>query len=221
MIISLDMHKAYDCLEWYFLVAVLHKFGFSGDWIKLILACISSCNFLVIFQGIIKGFFPSTRGLRQGDRLSASLFILAEDALSRAFNARIGSEDTYSTTLAQCPSHLLFADDIIVFAKAKRRSILKFINILKQYQDNSRQLLNESKCKFYLLANVPRLRARVVASATSFSQGQFPFVYLGVGVLVGPGKRSVKTLSHIGGSYHGEDTRMRGVGSMRICPEGG
>lgn len=45
LILALDMHKAYDRLEWDFLVAVLHKFGFSDHWIRVIMACISNCSF--------------------------------------------------------------------------------------------------------------------------------------------------------------------------------
>src|SRR4051812_18532921 len=109
------MHKAYDMLEWDFLLAVLRKFGFAEHWIRVINACISGCKFSVMFNGKIGGYFEASRGLRQGDPLSPSLFILAEDVLSRALNARMVVLDAYSTTIARCPSHLLFADDIILF----------------------------------------------------------------------------------------------------------
>lgn len=138
---------------------------------------------------MFKGFFQSSRGLRQGDPLSPALFILAQDVLSRSLNSDIGVEDGFLTTKARCPSHLMFADDIILFSNVKRRSIMKFMWILKRYQRNSGQLLNASKCKFFLPGAAHRSRIRVVARATGFAQGCFPFRYLGVPV--GPGKRRV------------------------------
>lgn len=81
--------------------------GFCSAWIELIEACITNCYFSVIFQGVVNGYFPSTRGLRQGDSLSPSQFILAQDVLSRALNLFIDKTDAFSTTLAPSPSHLL------------------------------------------------------------------------------------------------------------------
>lgn len=84
----------------------------------------------------------------------------------------------------------MFADDIILFANVKRRSIVKFIKTLNQYQDTSGQSLNAAKCRFFLGASAPRSRVRVVEQTTGFSQGRFPFTYLGVPI--GPGRRCVE-----------------------------
>lgn len=184
---SLDMLKAYDRLEWDFLLAVLRKFGFAERWVRLIQACISACSYSVVFQGIVRGYFTASRGLRQGDPLSPSLFILAQDVLSRALINSIKKEDCYVTTRALCPSHLMFADDIMLFANAKRKSIAKFMKVLEGYQNCSGQKLQLSKCKFYLPASAPRERVRSVRDTTNFSRGVFPLTYLGVPI--GPGKR--------------------------------
>jgi hypothetical protein len=183
---SLDMLKAYDRLEWDFLLAVLRKFGFAERWVVLIQACISSCSYSVVFQGIVKGYFIPSRGLRQGDPLSPSLFILAQDVLSRALIHGIKKEELFVTTRAACPSHLMFADDIVIFANAKRKSIVNFMTVLDQYQRCSGQKLQLEKCKFFLPTSAPRERVRVVRDTTLFSRGTFPLIYLGVPV--GPGK---------------------------------
>lgn len=190
VIFSLGMHKAYDRLKWDFLMLVLQNFGFSLAWREIIMACVSSCSFSVVFQGVIKGFFLPSRGLRQGDPLSPSLFILVEDVLSRALNRFIGDEDCFSTTNARCPTHVAFADNIIIFACAKQRSITKFLDVIRTYQSSFGQLLNRSKCLFFLPKNAFRSRIRVVANTTGFRQGKFPFRYLGVPI--GPGKRCVQ-----------------------------
>jgi hypothetical protein len=39
--IKLDMHKAYDRVEWLFLKQIMLKLGFDPRWIELIMACVS------------------------------------------------------------------------------------------------------------------------------------------------------------------------------------
>ncbi|KAL6134561.1 hypothetical protein ACLB2K_066792 [Fragaria x ananassa] len=51
MAIKLDLEKAYDLLDWNYIQECLHKYGFHTNWIKLIMNCISSVTFSVIFNG--------------------------------------------------------------------------------------------------------------------------------------------------------------------------
>lgn len=88
LVLTLDMHKAYDHLQWDFYYVVLHKFDFADHWVRVIKAFIGNCSFSVIFNGKMGGSFVATRGLHQSDPLPLSLFILAEEVLSRALNTR-------------------------------------------------------------------------------------------------------------------------------------
>lgn len=45
--------------------------------------CISLASYLVLVNGSFKGYFKSRRGLRQGDPLCLSLFILVTKALNK------------------------------------------------------------------------------------------------------------------------------------------
>jgi hypothetical protein len=71
--------KAFDTLEWSFLLKVLKSFGFNEvfcNWIHIIL---QSAYLSVSINGKSHGYFNCTRGVRQGDPLSPLLFCLAED----------------------------------------------------------------------------------------------------------------------------------------------
>ena len=59
---KLDVEKAYDKLNWKFLLTVLREMGFGSKWIGWIQWCIST-SFSVINNGSPARFFKSSRGL--------------------------------------------------------------------------------------------------------------------------------------------------------------
>ena len=61
---KLDIEKAYDQINWNFIVMVLKKMGFEEKWIVWIKWCISTASFSILINGSPAGFFNSSRGLR-------------------------------------------------------------------------------------------------------------------------------------------------------------
>lgn len=88
--------------------------------------CISSVRFFALVNGCPSCFFPSSRGLRQGDLLSPLLFILLMKVLSMMITktVKVGRMSGFKVEGRSCGSlnisHLLFVDDNIIFCDANR-----------------------------------------------------------------------------------------------------
>ncbi|XP_059285832.1 secreted RxLR effector protein 78-like [Lycium ferocissimum] len=79
VVIKLDMAKAYDRMSWPFINVVLRKFDFSEEVTNLIIEIVSNVWYSIIINGTRNGFFSSSQGLKQGDPLSPSLFIIGAE----------------------------------------------------------------------------------------------------------------------------------------------
>ncbi|XP_057808444.1 uncharacterized protein LOC131022920 [Salvia miltiorrhiza] len=129
--LKVDIRKAFDTLSWEFVDVVLDSFGFPP-----LFGSGSSCS----------------RGVKQGDPLSPILFGLANEVLSRLLL------DVGDGGLIACmrmsrsllfPSHLLYANDVLLFCKAERRSCRMIESILLIYASVSGQFCNKAKSTIY------------------------------------------------------------------------
>lgn len=121
MSIRLDMSKAFDWIEWSFLLQTLRKLGFHESFVLLVGKCISTVDCLFLLNGDEFGHVTTSRGIRQGCPLSPYLFIICSEVFSsmlqeslrctRLFGIQVGAQGSRI-------SHLLFADDTLLFGKA-------------------------------------------------------------------------------------------------------
>ncbi|XP_059315804.1 uncharacterized protein LOC132066519 [Lycium ferocissimum] len=207
LVLKLDMAKAYDRVSWSFLTKVLNQMGFSEGFIDKIWRLIAKNWYSILFNGKARGFFHSTRGVKQGDPLSPALFILIAEVLSRALNSLHDNNDT------------------IIFASAERNSLKMVMDILRDYEAISGQLINIEKSAFYMYHKVADRMMQNVRIVTGFTKGQFPFNYLGCPIFHARKKKvyyqdlikKVKDKLRVGRSNKKEDKSKHWVSWKKIC----
>jgi len=179
---KLDIEKAFDQLNWSYLLSILRQMGFGERWINWINFNISTVKYSILINRSPVGFFSPQRGLRQGDPLSPFLFILAMEGLSRMLDKAkqlqwLNGFDVGSMITTNI-SHLLYADDTLIFCEANRSQVLYLNLTLLIFEALSGLHINMLKSVIYPVNEV--LNLEELASILGCSVGEFPATYLGL-----------------------------------------
>ncbi|KAK8936556.1 putative ribonuclease H protein [Platanthera zijinensis] len=186
MAIKIDLEKAFDRMQWSFVERALLAFNFPPQWIKLIMECISFPRFGLLINGTRSKWINATCGLRQGCPLSPYLFILCSDFLSLLIKANKSPGIGMKINLtAPKISHLLFADDTLLFGSATTRTANELANIMNHYCTLSGEAVNSHKSQVIFGPKVPAATKGNILKLLGHSSSN-AFSYLGI--ILRPGK---------------------------------
>ncbi|KAL0295411.1 UNVERIFIED_CONTAM: hypothetical protein Sradi_6837500 [Sesamum radiatum] len=179
--IKLDLQKAYDSIEWDFLFEVMKLFHFPSRFILWVEQCVTTACFSLSINGSIYGFFPSSRGLRQGDPISPYLFVLVMEIWHTLLRYRVQHAPYFQYW--KCKDlgilNLCFADDVLLFCKANLQSIQVFKDTLAEFADLSGLKINPIKSQVILSRAATQEKQRIL-DLLGFQEGSLPVKYLGV-----------------------------------------
>uniref|UniRef100_A0A8C6M2I9 Reverse transcriptase domain-containing protein n=1 Tax=Nothobranchius furzeri TaxID=105023 RepID=A0A8C6M2I9_NOTFU len=142
-ILSLDAEKAFDRVNWKFLFATLHKFGFGNFFINMLQTLYSSPTACVRTNDQISASFCLQRGTRQGCPLSPSLFAIFIETLAAAIRQRTGIKDIKCKKIEHEIS--LYADDVLLFLRNSQSSLSQAIELINSFSRVSDYSINWSK----------------------------------------------------------------------------
>ena len=183
MAIKIDLEKAYDKLDWSFIIDSLKDVGVTNHFIELIWQCISSSSMNILWNGECTGEFTPSRGIRQGDPLSPYLFVLCIERLSHliAWAVEEGLWRPITISRGGPPlTHLCFADDLLIFAEVAMDQVDIIKSCLETFCQSSGQIISKDKTKIFFSKNVHHSRASEIANEFGFSIAGDLGKYLGV-----------------------------------------
>lgn len=136
MLMKMEMRKAYDCMEWTFLIRILKAWGIDEHFIKLIYICFNIVEFSLLLNGNISERIILGNELRQGDPLSPILFILGSEVLTRLLMKEEAAGRLHGikvTRNSPTITHFMYADDLLVISRAGKKEAEAFQNCFKVY----------------------------------------------------------------------------------------
>ncbi|GJU72530.1 RNA-directed DNA polymerase, eukaryota [Tanacetum coccineum] len=110
LIFKVDFEKAYDNINWRFLIDIMKKMGFGDKWCKWVDSCLRSSSMSILVNGSPSDEFGLERGIRQG--------------------VKVG---TNNVTV----SHLQYADDNIFFGEWSKENTKALMCVLKCFEEVS------------------------------------------------------------------------------------
>ena len=126
---------------------------------------VTTASYLVLINGEPRGFITQSRGIRQGDPLSPSLFLLYAEGLSALLRKAVETRVLHGILSSQhgvCISHLLFANDNLLFCKATVGECQQLLHILGQHEAASGQAINCQKTALFFSKNTkPKVRTLI------------------------------------------------------------
>jgi hypothetical protein len=177
------MKKAYDRVEWEYLRAIMTQLGFHNLWVDMVMRLITTISFSVLFNGERLDSFKPTRGIRQGDPISPYLFLLAAEGLSCLLNSRLQSSNLKGIKVAPSApvvSHLLFADDSLLFLRENVENAQKINDVMNIYCCASGQQINMDKSSIHFAKGIPNSTRETIKNLLNVQNESLSEKYLGM-----------------------------------------
>jgi hypothetical protein len=148
LIISIDAEKAFDKIQYHFIIKALRKLGM---YLNIVKAIYDKPTDNIIFNGENLKPFTLKSGMRQGCPLSPLLFNIVLEFLARAIRQE---EDIKRIQIGKETIKIsLFADYMILFLKDPKNSTQKFLDTINSYSKVAGYKINLQKSLAFLYTN--------------------------------------------------------------------
>ena len=151
------------------------------------MSCITTSSLSILVNGDRLEEFSPSRGIRQGERGSPCIFILCMEYLAWLIQVEVDwGHWTGVKASRNGPSftRLFFVDDLILFAKANKKSFQAITRVFDLFCKASGQKINLAKSKVFLPSHANHIVTDLVKNELGFGISNSFEKYLGVPIVV-------------------------------------
>ncbi|XP_062085826.1 uncharacterized protein LOC133791936 [Humulus lupulus] len=180
-VMKIDLSKAYDTIDWFFLEDLLKAYCFPNTFIHWIMVCLRGTSYSLLMNDRVQGKFIGRKGLRQGDPISPLQFVLVMEYLTRILIQASLNKDFRFHPLCKNLKlvSLCFADDLVLFCKGTLRSVQILQDGFSQFSQASGLSANLTKSHIYF-GGLNSEEKKCILDCLNIEEGSFPLKYLGV-----------------------------------------
>ena len=143
-LVKIDIEKALDSVNQHFLIAILEKLGFGTEFIQRMKVLLNNQESCLINGEKTSKYFKLERGTRQGDPISAYLFIIVLEVVFRIIKetSNIKGFEIFQKKFI----YTAYAYDTAFFLR-NTESVINLLEIFKHFSQFSDLKQNKSKCE--------------------------------------------------------------------------
>lgn len=151
-VVSVDQMKAFDRVSHVYLFKVLEKFGFGPNFIKWIKIFYNEIFSAVKCNGFLTNYFSVTNSVRQGCPISAMLYIICAEPLSRTISSHTSIRGIHIPHTDKHSLVFQHADDTTCTV-SDRKSIETLLNVFEDYGKASGAKINKNKTEIMTIGS--------------------------------------------------------------------
>ena len=177
MIISIDAEKAFDKIQYPFMIKTLQKVGIEGTYLSIIKAIYDKPTVNIILSGEKLEAFPLKSGTRQGCTLLLLLFNIVLEVLATEIREakeikgiQIGKEEVKLS---------LFADEMILYIENPKDVTIILLKVINEYSKVAGYKINKQKSLAFLCTNNEKSE-REIKETIPFTIATKRIKYLGI-----------------------------------------
>jgi hypothetical protein len=147
VMLKLDIARASNFVSWGFLIQVLHRMGLWTRFCELVAILLSTASTRVMLNGKPGHPIWHRRGLKQGDPLLLTLFVLVMNTLDRVLAKAIKWGILRSLERREMVTSVsLYADDVVIFCHSDETDLHIVRDLLELFGHASGLHTNFVKC---------------------------------------------------------------------------
>lgn len=172
---------------------MMRKPGFQGNGLLLCWYVFTLFFYSFLVNGKSKGMISSTRGIHQRDLLLPFLFLLCTEGFHSIISQAATDEAIRGYSICRWSprlSHLLFANDSLLFCRATCEECNTVLELLSTYKKILGQKINREKTNVFFSKSTSSTLRQVIRDTSGVVEIQQFEKYLGLPSLVGRRKKA-------------------------------